>query len=180
MMNGHRTRRFRGFTLVELLLVIAVVAILAALVVPGTRRMIASSRSSACLSNLRSIGVGLNLHLADNNMMMPELRAMRETKTEEVPVIDNTLDRYLSDPAVFACPADGKGFAAATGTSYYWNTALNGQAVANLNFLAVIEDRSRIPIIADKEGFHEYFDQKVNILFADGHATKELQFFTSK
>ena len=70
--------------------------------------------------------------------------------------------------------------AATTGTSYYWNVALNGQALGSLNFLNFIEDHSRIPILSDKEGFHPYTDNKVNILYADGHATKELKFFTDR
>ena len=46
----------------------------------------------------------------------------------------------------------------------------------NLNFLGVVDEHSRIPIMADKEGFHPYTKDKVNILYADGHATKELKF----
>jgi prepilin-type processing-associated H-X9-DG protein len=32
--------------------------------------------------------------------------------------------------------------------------------------------------MSDKEGFHPYLDKKVNILYADGHATKDLKFST--
>jgi prepilin-type processing-associated H-X9-DG protein len=53
---------------------------------------------------------------------------------------------------------------------------LNGQTLGNLNFLGVVAEHSRIPIVADKEGFHPYTKDKVNILYADGHATKELKF----
>ena len=66
-------------------------------------------------------------------------------------------------------------FAENTGTSYYWNTALNGQALSNLRFLFTT-NATEIPILADKEGFHPYSENKVNILYADGHATKELKF----
>ena len=112
-------------------------------------------------------------------MRMPVLKAGREKITDEEPVIDNTLDRYVKDRRVFACPADDK-WAAATGTSYHWNVALNGQPAADLNFLRVVANRTHIPVMADKEGFHPYLDNKVNILYADGHATKEVSFFTEK
>ena len=59
-----------------------------------------------------------------------------------------------------------------------WNVALNGQSAGSLNFLKFIENPSRIPVIADKEGFHPYLETKVNILYADGHASKDVSFFT--
>jgi prepilin-type N-terminal cleavage/methylation domain-containing protein/prepilin-type processing-associated H-X9-DG protein len=167
--------RPRGFTLVELLVVIAVIAILAALLTPVFQRVLAGGRATACISNLRQLSVALGAYVTDHDNAMPVLKTAREKLTDEVPVIDNTLDKYLPQKAVFACPADGK-FAAETGTSYLWNVALNGQAVSNLNFLGIVDERSRIPILGDKEGFHPYSENKVNILYADGHATKELKF----
>ncbi len=65
-----------------------------------------------------------------------------------------------------------------TGTSYCWNVALNGQSALNLNFLQLVTDTTHIPILSDKEGFHPYLNDKVNILYADGHATKDVKFFT--
>src|SRR5205085_1001336 len=99
---------------------------------------------------LRQLGAGLNLYLGDHNMIMPALQAGRRDKNEDVPVIDNTLNAYVKEPRIFACPADAPGIAAATGTSYYWNVALNGQPLSNLNFLGAIDDNSHIPILADK------------------------------
>jgi prepilin-type N-terminal cleavage/methylation domain-containing protein/prepilin-type processing-associated H-X9-DG protein len=170
----------KAFTLVELLVVVAILAVLAAIGFPAVQRMVQSSRSSGCISNLRQIGMALNLYLGEHNMVFPTLEAGRRDKNENVPVIDNTLDAYVKEPRVFACPADARGLAAATGTSYYWNVALNGQSLGNLNFLSFIEDHSRIPILADKEGFHPFEANKVNMLYADGHATKDLSFFTTK
>ena len=173
-------KRFRrtAFTIVELLVVIAVIALIAGLAYPAYKRSVAAGKAAACVSNLRQIGVGLNAYLQDHEMIMPVLKIARESTSEDLPVIDNTLDKYLPDRRVFACPADGKDFAARTGTSYIWNVALNGQPVANLNFLHVVTDLTHIPIMSDKEGFHPYLSDKVNILYADGHATKDLKFFT--
>ena len=67
-----------------------------------------------------------------------------------------------------------------TGTSYFWNSAINGQHLGGLNFLELSQDTSHIPLIGDKEGFHPYLPNKVNILYADGHATKELIFKTDR
>jgi prepilin-type processing-associated H-X9-DG protein len=127
---------------------------------------------------LRQLGVGLNAYLNENNMMMPTLQIARPSINDNVPVIDNTLNKYLPDLRVFACPADNQGLATTTGTSYWWNVALNGQAVASLNFLSFVTDSTHIPILADKAGFHPYLDNKVNLLYADGHVTKDVSFFT--
>ena len=171
--------RHSAFTLIELLVVIAIIAILAALAFPAYQRVVESGRATACTSNLRQLSVALSAYLSDNNNTMPVLKTARAALTDDVPVIDNTLDKYAGDKRVFACPADQPGFAARTGTSYLWNNTLNGQALAALNFLGLVEDRSHIPIMSDKEGFHPYLADKVNILYADGHATKDVKFFTN-
>jgi prepilin-type N-terminal cleavage/methylation domain-containing protein/prepilin-type processing-associated H-X9-DG protein len=170
----------RAFTLIELLTVLAVIATLAALAFPAYQRSVAGGKAAACISNLRQIGVGLNAYLQDHEMIMPALKIARESVSEDLPVIDNTFDKYLTDRRVFACPADNKDFAGRTGTSYFWNIALNEQPVANLNFLNLVTDTTHIPVLSDKEGFHPYLDDKVNILYADGHATKDVKFFTGK
>ena len=170
-------RRTAAFTLLELLVVIAIIGVLAALVSYGVSHAMESARATKCAGNLRQLGMALNGYLGDNNNLMPTLKAGREGLADDVPVIDNTLNKYIAGKAVFACPADRK-YAVATGTSYFWNTALNGQSVAALNFMKVIEEHGHIPVIADKAGFHPYEKDKVNILYADGHATRNVNFMT--
>lgn len=166
----------RGFTILELLVVVAIVAVLTAIVVPVAGNGISRANSAKCLAHLRIIGIGLNGWLADNNMTMPALAAGRKSLDENIPVIDNTLASYTGDSRVFACPADPD-LAKKSGTSYYWNSVLSGQPVANLNFLSLVSDLSKIPILLDKEGWHRYSENKVNHLFADGHADRQLRMF---
>ena len=111
--------------------------------------------------------------------MMPPLQAARTSISDNVPVIDNTLNAYVTDPRVFACPADSSGLAASTGTSYYWNSALSSPPASNLQFFFSTGHYSLIPLLADKEGFHPYASNKVNLLYADGHASQDLSFVTS-
>jgi prepilin-type N-terminal cleavage/methylation domain-containing protein/prepilin-type processing-associated H-X9-DG protein len=169
----------RAFTLLELLVVVAVIAVLAALAYPLISTFQEKGRAVACMQHLRTLGSALNLYLGDNNLTMPKLVLGRESVTDNVPAIDNTLDRYLGDKKAFACPSDQR-LAKLTGTSYHWNSALNGQALAGLNFLGMGDQPAHIPVMGDKEGFHRDRDHKVNILYADGRASKELSFVQTK
>jgi prepilin-type N-terminal cleavage/methylation domain-containing protein/prepilin-type processing-associated H-X9-DG protein len=167
-----------AFTLIELLVVVVIIAVLAGLAVPVYLRVMERGRAAACISNLRQLGIALNLYLGEHNATMPPLAAGRSSISQDVPVIDNTLNAYASNPNVFACPSDFQGIATATGTSYYWNSALSNQALSNLNFLANVNS-SQIPLLGDKQAFHPYTKNKVNMLYADGHATQDLLFTTS-
>ncbi len=165
----------RAFTVAELLAAVAIVAVLIGIAVPTLTRMRAGGLATECLSHLRQIGIGLNLYLDDHNQELPTLAAGRSSRSEDLPVIDTVLGGYLPSPAVFACPADPRIFAI-SGASYYWNSALNGQRIGALNFLALEDASSRIPVLSDKEGWHRHTHRKVNILYADGHATRGLTF----
>lgn len=63
----------RAFTLVELLAVIAVVGILAAIIIPTVGAVRASAKSSACASNLRQIGMAMNLYAHENGGRFPKV-----------------------------------------------------------------------------------------------------------
>lgn len=75
-MNADRPAG-RGFTLVELLVVVAVIAILAALLLPALARAKSKGRQTACLSNLRQIGLGFALYLPDAADRFPDRRALK-------------------------------------------------------------------------------------------------------
>ena len=63
--------RSRGFTLIELLVVIAIIAILAAILFPVFARAREAARKSACLSNLKQIGLACWMYVEDFDGFFP-------------------------------------------------------------------------------------------------------------
>jgi prepilin-type N-terminal cleavage/methylation domain-containing protein/prepilin-type processing-associated H-X9-DG protein len=170
--------RRAAFTVVELLVVIAIIAILTVLVTVSYRHIIESGRATACLSNLHVLGTGLNAYLGEHELTMPKLVIARKSVDEKADAIDTVLLPYLSNNrAVFACPSDRqKHFAETTGTSYLWDSALNEQRLSQLNILNLTDEHALIPVMSDKEGFHPYLPDNINVLYADGHVSTKLQF----
>lgn len=70
-MHPHRGTR-PGFTLVELLVVIAVITILASLLLPVTLNAVQQGASAACRSNLRQMGAALFTYAQNHARLLPK------------------------------------------------------------------------------------------------------------
>lgn len=110
----------RAFTLIELLVVIAIIAILAALIFPALARARASANKTACISNLRQIGMGITMYMADHDDIFPyavdpvdkaqpsiwddfpEFRAL----IPEMPTLMDATKPYTKSGEVWRCPSD--------------------------------------------------------------------------
>ena len=175
-MNRIGQKPRRGYTLVEILVAAGIIIALATISVPLITRLKERARAATCAAKLKNLGTAVNLYLGEHNMTFPTMEAARADREDEVAVLDNTLDEYIDGEEVFQCPADDAGLFEETGTSYFWNSLLNGQQASNANLLGLIKSAKGIPVISDKENFHRWRGDEVNILYADGHVDKELRF----
>ena len=150
-----------GFTLVELLVVISIIAILAGLLLPALARGKRTALSISCVSNLHQIGVALDLYVQDNNDHLPTCTQMPSLGTN-LPSIVTVLLPYSESKAVFQCAADRVKFPS-EGTSYEWNAFLNGASYDqpetwSLVTQGIVETifggRLNTPLIGDAEPYH--------------------------
>ena len=164
----------RAFTLVELLTVIGIIAVLAALLLPVLGRTKESARATVCLSNLHQIGIALQIYVQENNNKLPVMRDVptdpTEAATNTFPAINQVLAPQLGNTNVLRCPSDLHLYFERTGSSYSWNNILNGENADHLVVLNIPFSPQEIPVVFDKEGFHIARGAKkaVNYLYADG------------
>ena len=161
-----------GFTLIESLVVLAILATLAGIAIPVTRSIVATSREAACLQNLRALGAGLESYLQDHQQKMPELATGRASLTDPAPVLETVLLPYQQSPAAFRCPQDFKQYAQ-SGSSYLWNSTQNGLLASQLAFFGIAGRPDKIPLITDKEAWHPH---GTNFLYADSSASNRARF----
>jgi prepilin-type N-terminal cleavage/methylation domain-containing protein len=146
-----RMRR-KGFTLIELLVVVAIIVILAGILYPvfaATRR---AAYNSVCLSNLKQIGLAVQMYTQDYDESFPTACSQDDRITGRAqplwptptPYLWEVVAPYVKNAGVWRCPAD-RGYKvpalalnfepstyAKTGSSYQYNTNL---AWASTGFL---------------------------------------------
>jgi len=163
----NRSRRgLNGFSLVEILVVLAIVALLTILLFPTINRLARESQKMHCLSNLRSIGGALHLFAGEHNGWFPEQNTTGENNRGKglqwdakiLPYIDfptlpnGELDLASNRKTVLFCPAskphpDQPGVRS---LSYGYNRWV-ARNVEGSRHLGSIQNPSRLILAADTE-----------------------------
>ena len=180
-----------AFTLIELLIVIAIVAVLAALLFPSVSKAMNKAKDAKCLSNLRQIGVAARLYAGDNN----DLIVQSFSGTSGTPIWQDRLAPYMGNKRVrdtpnMRCPRAAKslpGPYVVMDSPYAINHYLSGAAsgLTQLTRFVEIPSGRRFLLFADQpmrnqETIHpelkvtpqnkeEYFrhDGKIHVLWTD-------------
>jgi general secretion pathway protein G len=111
------SRRSAAFTLIEILTVISILTLLAAIMFPVLVNTKDAAKRTSCQSNLQQIGVAMALYAADYDDRLPYAigQAQRDHpwsisdyvgKFEDIPDMVSVLSRVTRSQAVFRCPND--------------------------------------------------------------------------
>lgn len=179
------TRKSHGFTLIELLVVIAIIAILAAILFPVFAKARDAARFTSCLSNLKQLGVAMQMYIQDNGDKYPEAETYLGWFTT-IPV--SKIKPYAKSDAIFWCPVEDASVKTNLVSkncycSYQYNTwympdttwvnFANSTGPKNPADISILYDNMPSQVVFEPEttvnGVHgQYFRR--NALFADCHA----------
>lgn len=104
--------RIRSFTLIEMLVVVAIIAMLAAVLVPSLKKARDNAKLTACKLNLHDLGIALTAYAMTSNQWFPPTPYIGSTiwLALDNPAADDNLfvlwsARFARNPASFTCPA---------------------------------------------------------------------------
>ncbi|HEY4417506.1 MAG TPA: prepilin-type N-terminal cleavage/methylation domain-containing protein [Verrucomicrobiae bacterium] len=116
-MKFGNSPRMRAFTLVELLVVIAVIAILAALLLPALGKARQRAQTAGCLNNMKQLQLGYQMYGDDNNDYLPPNEAIpdqdvswvlgnAQTDVTTTNIQNGLIFRYNQNVKIYVCPAN--------------------------------------------------------------------------
>jgi prepilin-type N-terminal cleavage/methylation domain-containing protein len=152
--DASHLRRYRAFTLVEVLVVIAVISVLISLLIPSLHKARSSALRIACAHNLKQIGLGVGLYLGDHDSIYPcaedpvdpnyWLWMGRGWRQRVEPYVGGSVG--VKNPSVLLCPEDRTDPGRYQSTSYAYSMAFyhSPQQINEMSEPADTYDASRV------------------------------------
>jgi prepilin-type N-terminal cleavage/methylation domain-containing protein len=152
---NRRPRASRGFSLTELVVVIAILSILVGISVAALSRAQRARSNARCASNLRSIGLAFQSYTTDNDDHYPQPALAAQW--------EDLLRRYIPG-STFCCPADAEIYPK-TARSYDWrDMGESSSSLAGRRTTEVVRDG--VSLSYDTlQGWHDV--RKVQVVFTD-------------
>jgi type II secretory pathway pseudopilin PulG len=99
-------KKTHSFTLIELAVIVAILAILAAMLLPATAVVSEQAKLTGCLGNLKEIGKAVQTYAKNNNNHIEGLTGESGYKGSTGLPWSQNIYNILQDPKLFLCPAD--------------------------------------------------------------------------
>jgi prepilin-type N-terminal cleavage/methylation domain-containing protein/prepilin-type processing-associated H-X9-DG protein len=96
----------QGFTLIEMLVVIAIIALLAAILFPVFSRVRENARRTSCGSNMRQLALGLMQYVQDYDEMVPPERILHGACCDSGPTWRQLIFPYVKSVQIYQCPSN--------------------------------------------------------------------------
>lgn len=190
MLNRHRAA---GFSLIELLVVMSIIALLIGILLPTLGPAMNAGRQTRCAANLRGIGQGIELYKNDYREVMPVARYMPRPwlSGDPAPSFNDALEQYIEPLSLaYQCPGDRVVFeieytddsnvTRRGGSSYTYSSGLSGERIEESWFVQRLRlSPNVIPVMRDFDGGTyetsdgrfitvQFFHDKRRLLYADG------------
>ena len=123
---SRKLLRLRGFTLLELLVVISIIVILAGLLLPALNHARENAKALKCKGSLKQLGLIVNNYAIDYNDFLPACIDYNRTATYVWPFLGSYRLRYIQTDTIWkdGCPSYPSYVAKDQGSCYGYNTYL--------------------------------------------------------
>ncbi len=193
-------RKSRGFTLIEVLVVVSIIGLLVSITMPAFREARRLSRKTVCQKNLASIGLGMHAYLLTHRDTFPwacRLPSYEQTAADDavpprqpwVSLVEALKTEMAGKSEVYLCPADlntkmetvipTRRYYDNEGLSYEWESKLNGMHLS-FKHLSLFYDLLKVKpsdqrMLSDFEPFHggDLRRGSLNCLYVDLHVQSD-------